>query len=70
MDNLPAMTDERSTAVRRFHRAQYRAAYKIILRELPRIARSYRILSASMGDVSVDILSPKSPASRSVNIPV
>ena len=73
---LPAWIDaipyspRRVKTVGRFHRAQYRAAYKLILAHLPRIFRSYRILSASMGDISIDALSPRVPARSSVNLPL
>jgi len=61
---------KRIKTVGRWHRAQYRAAYKLILSALPQIAREWRILSGAMGDISVDILAPSKPASRSVNIPL
>lgn len=72
---LPAWIDalpcgkRRSVVVGRYHRAQYRAAYKLILRNLPRVFRNYKILSASMGDISLDVYEPKKTAS-SVNLPL
>lgn len=72
---LPAWIDaipyspRRIKFVGRYHRAQYRAAYKLILANLPRLFPSYRILSGSMGDISVDIYAPKD-TKHTVNLPL
>lgn len=68
IDAIP-YSPRRIKVVGRYHRAQYRAAYKLILANLPRLFRSYRILSGSMGDLSVDVYAPRD-TKRSVNLPL
>jgi hypothetical protein len=68
IDAIP-YSDRRVKVVGRYHRAQYRAAYKLILAHLPQLFRSYRILGASMGDVSIDVYAPRN-TKNSVNMPL
>jgi hypothetical protein len=68
MDKLP-VGKRRFDAVRGYHRAQYRAAYKLILSNLPRLFSRYRVTHTSMGVVSVDVLEPRTER-HVVNLPL
>lgn len=68
MDAIP-YSPRRSKVVRRFHRAQWRAAYKLILANLPKWAKGR--MHASMGEISIHVSTPVlATPEHSINIPL